>query len=89
MGSGARLSVLLELTGCHPSPPQVAGHRALGAAVKLAEGAVFAGPRRGEIPLVVYEFEDRILRFPRLCVSQDREAVAVATNSQVLRKAAV
>ena len=85
MGFRARLSVLLELTGRHPSPPRVAGHRALGAAVKLAEGAVFAGPRRGEIPLVVYEFEDRILRFPRLCVSQDREAVAVATNGQVLR----
>jgi len=51
----------------------------------LLRGAVFAGPRRGEIPLVVYEFEDRILRFPRLCVSQDREAVAVATNGQVLR----
>ena len=43
----------------------------------------------GEIPLVVYEFEDRILRCPRLCVSQDREAVAVATNGQVLRNAAV
>jgi hypothetical protein len=57
--------------------------------VKLAEGAVFAGPRRGEIPLMAYEFEDRILRFPHLCVSQDREAVAVATNGQVLRKAAV
>ena len=55
----------------------------------MLRGAVFAGPRRGEIPLVVYEFEDRILRFPRLCVRQDREAVAVATNGQVLRKAAV
>ena len=55
----------------------------------MLRGAVFAGPRRGKIPLVVYEFEDRILRFPRLCVSQDREAVAVATNGQVLREAAV
>ena len=43
----------------------------------------------GEVAFVIYEFEDRILRFPRLWVSQDREAVAVATNSQVLRKAAV
>ena len=55
----------------------------------MLRGAVFAGPRRGEIPLVVYEFEDRIVRFPRLYVSQDREAVAVATNGQVLREAAV
>ena len=43
----------------------------------------------GEILLVVYKFEDRNLRFARMCVSQDREAVAVATNGQVLRQAAV
>jgi hypothetical protein len=43
----------------------------------------------GEIPLVVYEFADRTLRFPRLRVSQDREAVAVAANGQLLREAAV
>ena len=38
----------------------------------------------GEIPLVINEFKDRILRFARLCVSQDREAVAVRANDQVL-----
>ena len=39
----------------------------------------------GEIPLVIDEFKDRILRFARLwCVSQDREAVAVRANDQVL-----
>ncbi len=39
----------------------------------------------GEVPLVIDEFEDRILRFARLwCVSQDREAVAVRANDQVL-----
>ena len=44
----------------------------------------------GEIPLVVHEFEDRILRFARfLCVSQDREAAAVRANDQVLREAVV
>jgi len=44
----------------------------------------------GEIPLVVYEFEDRILRFARLWwVSQDREAVAVRANEQILREAVV
>ena len=32
----------------------------------------------GEIPLMINEFEDRILRFARLCVSQDREAVVVS-----------
>ena len=44
----------------------------------------------GEIPLMINEFEDRILRFARLWwVSQDREAVAVRANDQVLREAAV
>ena len=39
---------------------------------------------------MINEFEDRILRFARLwCVSQDREAVAVRANDQVLREAAV
>ena len=32
----------------------------------------------GEIPLMINEFEDRILKFARLCVSQDREAVVVS-----------
>ena len=43
----------------------------------------------GEIPLMINEFADRILRFVRLSVSQDREAVAVAANGQLLREAAV
>ena len=38
----------------------------------------------GEIPLVIDEFKDRLLRFARLCVSQDREAVGVRANDQVL-----
>ena len=39
----------------------------------------------GEIPLMIDEFEDRILRFARLwCVRQDREAVAVRANDQIL-----
>ena len=37
----------------------------------------------GEIPLMIYEDEDRILRFARLCVSQDREAV-IALNALVI-----
>ena len=44
----------------------------------------------GEIPLMINEFEDRILRFARLWwVSQDREAVAVRANDQILREAVV
>ena len=43
----------------------------------------------GEVPRVIDEFEDRLLGFSRLGVSQDREAIAVITNNQVLREAAV
>jgi hypothetical protein len=44
----------------------------------------------GEVPLMINEFEDRILRFARLwCVSQDREAVTVTADGQVLREAVV
>jgi len=37
----------------------------------------------GEILLMINEDEDRILRFARLCVSQDREAV-IALNALVI-----
>ena len=44
----------------------------------------------GEVPLMIDEFEDGILlRFPRFWVSQDREAVTVMPDDQVLREAAV
>ena len=44
----------------------------------------------GEIPLVIDEFEDGILlSYPRFWVSQDREAIAVLTNNQVLREAVI
>ena len=44
----------------------------------------------GEVPLVIDEFEDGILlKFPRLWVSQDREAVTVMPDDQVLREAVV
>jgi hypothetical protein len=43
----------------------------------------------GEVPRVIDEFEDRLLGFSRLGVSQDREVVTVMPDDQVLREAAV
>jgi hypothetical protein len=42
----------------------------------LLGGRYFLDPI-GEVAFMINEFEDRILRFARLWVSQDREALAV------------
>jgi hypothetical protein len=38
----------------------------------------------GEVSLVIDEFEERTLRFSRFWVSQDRQAIGVIPDDQVL-----
>ena len=57
--------------------PRLAGRAPPGVASRPDGGRYLLDPI-GEIPLMINEFEDRILKFARLCVSQDREAVVVS-----------